>query len=366
MLPIEFLLGATLTTIVILALVAYYALGKTFQGLAHSDRGLTFVKEGQGKLIFINGKLSRPLGSLPGYCRAYELKDFAPVADERDKWTWVTDTRHHIHFMPKWMRWLNDLNLFKGIAFIGFGKVYLYDFRWTRAHLARPARGEVEVISNDRSAGKMVIAAEELKQIDYIFINDVVYHVAIPEPETKAGERLPLDIGFTLTVRIVNEIKAILGAHQWFETLVQRFIPSAKDFIGSRDYDDLIDLHKDKAVLTADNYFKVFVNEMLRDYGICIEKIQVYSVAPHPEQLEATVAVYRATQDAKVKKIIAEGERDAIALVYGAIEKHPHGVAIELARAIRDTKVTTLVLGGSTSPALSIPTTTPDPKTISP
>lgn len=352
--------GMATASAILLSGVSYVALGKTFQALASMKMFFTFRKEGEGQLIMVNGKLSHPLGSLPGSCRAYELEGFTPTDDPRDRWTWVTDTRPPSKITVP--QWLTNLNLFKGIAFIGFGEPLSYGFRWTRAHFPKPKGGssEGEIVSEDGNAGMMVIGAQS-EIMDYVFINDVVYHITVPEPETMAGERLPLNISFSVTLQIVNEVKALLSTYQWFEMLVQRFIPSARNFIGSKGYDQLLDLHADAGKslpsLTNDVCFISFVEEMLKTYGVEIKKIQVYSLDPNDTEREATVAVYKARQEALVKTTLADADAYTIKVVNDAIALHPFGEAVELAHAIRDSKLPgTIVFGGATT-SIAIPTT---------
>jgi len=171
-----------------------------------------------------------------------------------------------------------------GLRFVGFwpiDKVYRYRFRWQG----------IEIVE-----GKEKVEFHE-KIIDYILVRPDVYWTQILGAETgpvgkpeEKPERIPLDVQWLVTMRVVNPYKALFKAPpNWVENILARLNAHFRDWVATKSLDDILTLRKEPAKLleelkefNKDLFERVFQNE----WGVLIEGIQIRDIglpAPYKE-----------------------------------------------------------------------------------
>jgi regulator of protease activity HflC (stomatin/prohibitin superfamily) len=172
------------------------------------------------------------------------------------------------------------LHLPGGLRFVGFwplDKVYKYKFRWQG----------IEIVE-----GKEKVEFHE-KTIDYILVRPDVYWTQILGAETgpvETPERIPLDIQWLVTMRVMNPYKTLFKAPpNWVENILARLNAHFRDWVATKSLDEILALRKQPATLledlkglNRDLFEKVFKEE----WGVLIEGIQIRDItlpAPYKE-----------------------------------------------------------------------------------
>jgi hypothetical protein len=170
------------------------------------------------------------------------------------------------------------LHLPGGLRFVGIwplDKVYTYKFRWRGIEIVE-AREKVEFRE---------------KVIDYILVRPDVYWTKIEGAETAPPERIPLDIEFLVTARVINPYKALFKAPpNWLENVLSRLNALFRDWVATKSLDEILAIRKEPQKLwqelgNTDLIQKVFKEE----WGILIEEngIQIRDVKLPPEYQRA-------------------------------------------------------------------------------
>jgi hypothetical protein len=185
-------------------------------------------------------------------------------------------------------------------------KVYKYKFRWQG----------IEIVE-----GKEKVEFHE-KTIDYILVKPDVYWTQILGAETgpvEKPERIPLDIQWLVTMRVVNPYKTLFKAPpNWVENILARLNAHFRDWVATKSLDEILALRKEPAKLlqdlkglNRDLFEKVFEGE----WGVLIEGIQIRDVglpAPYKEaaarrkQLELEAEARRTQFEIEAKTRAAE------------------------------------------------------------
>jgi regulator of protease activity HflC (stomatin/prohibitin superfamily) len=164
------------------------------------------------------------------------------------------------------------LHLPGGLRFVGIwplDKVYTYKFRWQG----------IEIVE-----GKEKVEFHE-KTIDYILVKPDVYWTQILGAETgpvEKPERIPLDIQWLVTMRVVNPYKTLFKAPpNWVENILARLNAHFRDWVAMKSLDEILALRKEPAKLleelknfNIDLFEKVFEEE----WGVLVEGIQIRDI----------------------------------------------------------------------------------------
>jgi regulator of protease activity HflC (stomatin/prohibitin superfamily) len=207
------------------------------------------------------------------------------------------------------------LHLPGGLRFVGIwplDKVYTYKFRWRGIEIVE-AREKVEFRE---------------KTIDYILVKPDVYWTKIEAAETAPPERIPLDIEFLVTARVINPYKALFKAPpNWLENLLSRLNALFRDWVATKTLDEILAIRKEPEKIweelgKADLIQKTFKEE----WGILTEGIQIRDVKLPPEYAEAAAYERRKALEAagRAEEIIGtfvEGVARALGKKKGEIQK---------------------------------------------
>ena len=191
------------------------------------------------------------------------------------------------------------LHLPGGLRYVGiwpFDKVYKYKFRWQG----------IEIVE-----GKEKVEFHE-KVIDYILVKPDVYWTQILAAETAPPERIPVDIEWLVTMRVINPYKTLFKAPpNWVENTLARLNALFRDWVAIKSLDEILTLRKEPPKLlkevkdfNKDLFEKVFQNE----WGILIEGIQIRDVKLPTPYREAAARRKQLELEAEAKKIQAEIE----------------------------------------------------------
>jgi len=212
------------------------------------------------------------------------------------------------------------LHLPGGLRFVGFwplDKVYTYKFRWRGIELVE-AKEKVEFRE---------------KTIDYILVKPDVYWTKIEAAETMPPERIPLDIEFLVTARVINPYKALFKAPpNWLENVLSRLNALFRDWVATKSLDEILAIRKEgpqklwREIGTSDLIQKVFKEE----WGILIEEngIQIRDVKLPREYAEA--AAREKQMELEAKGIAAETVGAVIAMMAKARNKEPKEIQEEI------------------------------------
>jgi len=74
--------------------------------------------------------------------------------------------------------------------------------------------------------------------IDYIFLQPDVYWGDVKKAEDK--ESLPIDLEFTVVLRITNPYKALFDINDWFTTTMNLLRPQIRGFVSTMRYEDIV------------------------------------------------------------------------------------------------------------------------------
>jgi hypothetical protein len=147
-----------------------------------------------------------------------------------------------------------------GLRFYGiwpFRQIYTYKFSWS---------------SIDQDGGKDRHIEEEL---DYVLVKPTIYGTDLRKVETKYSERIPLDIQFLFTMRIVNPYKILFSAPpNWNEKLLARLNGFLRGWVANKEMDEVLSLKGSPQTLWNDlvaSDFSASVDYFLNHWGIKLE-----------------------------------------------------------------------------------------------
>jgi hypothetical protein len=206
-----------------------------------------------------------------------------------------------------------------GLRFVGIrglDKVYEYKFRWQGIEIVE-AREKVEFRE---------------KTIDYILVKPDVYWTKIEAAETTPPERIPLDIEFLVTARVINPYKALFKAPpNWLENVLSRLNALFRDWVATKSLDEILAIRKEpekiwEELRKSDLIQKTFKEE----WGILIEEngIQIRDVKLPREYAEA--AAREKQMELEAKGIAAETVGAVIAMMAKARNKEPKEIQEEI------------------------------------
>ncbi|HDQ16757.1 MAG TPA: hypothetical protein ENN31_01380 [Candidatus Vogelbacteria bacterium] len=195
-----------------------------------------------------------------------------------------------------WDRLLSRL----GIYWVGihpWRSIYSYKFSFSTVE-----QGQVKARNNEVT--------------EFVFLNDYVYFVVVKDAETggAAGsgksENVPIDVGLLLTIRVKNPYKALFRVQKWLETVSNKVQAKARDYLGTKTFDELISQGKEVEKELDEN-----LNEtkkmLLEEYGIDIRKIEIHEVqivgGNKDELREASTREFVAKKNKERSEIEGEG-----------------------------------------------------------
>jgi len=223
--------------------------------LAPNDIFFTFIQEGTARIILKAGEFHKVLIQWEGKT----LDGEGNVIPGRER------------------------HLFGGLRYCGLWPlyaIYKYKFQWTGVK----DNGEFD--------------PHPPEELDYILLMDDVYGFEVPSGEDK--DLVPLDVGLTLTVRVVNPYKALFAIQNWYETMVNRIRPYVRDFLTTGTYEKLI---KDTTRIDRGIWSRLtsegILDEFKDNYGVEIKKIEVKDINPREEYREATMKAWLGEREAE-------------------------------------------------------------------
>ncbi len=273
--------------------------------LADGDILYTKVREGTAKAVMRGKSLNHLVMSLKGsHLNDPEASWFDPSIPE---WEVVKNEPGITCDSRKF------LSRSLGLYFVGippFRSVYAYTFSWN------------EMRRNKSSGVEEVWPRDE--RTNFIYAVPFPYVILLSEAET--DDRLPVDVEYLLTVRVVNPFKALFDTEDWMQVVTGAVNGVARNFVGHQNYDDLVsDIPKDGDATGHGKFFQLLkgLNDHLPDgsdglhakYGLVIEAADIQRVdiaGKHKDDiLKATVAAYTADQEAYATKAAGEATADA-------------------------------------------------------
>lgn len=120
-----------------------------------------------------------------------------------------------------------------GLRFVGFWPIdtnYRYKFRWQGIEMAE---------------GREKIEFHE-RVIDYILVKPDVYWTKIEAAETTPPERIPIDIEWLITAKVINPYKALFEAPpNWLENILSRLNALFRAWTALKTIDEILELKKE-------------------------------------------------------------------------------------------------------------------------
>jgi hypothetical protein len=229
--------------VIIVSIVGYGVL--VWRVLAPSNRFYTFVDEGTAKIVLKGGKFSKALIQWEGYTL------------NRDTWDVVPDGK-----VIKEKKWKEPFHLFGGLRFYGLWPLWdigYYRLRWWDYQLTERATREPKFHE---------------EYLDYVLLKPDVYWTKIGNAETKVPEeRIPVDVDFLVTMRVINPYKVIFRAPiSWVENVMNRLEVKFRTLIATKSFDELSRLKADKHALWQEFVNDPFVkNTLKREWGVQID-----------------------------------------------------------------------------------------------
>ncbi|MFH1178617.1 MAG: SPFH domain-containing protein [bacterium] len=323
--------------LVLLVLIGLMTLGVGFpfflQWLAKENIFFTTVKEGTVKAIMRGDSFERFIMSFAGYhlndprkeCYEPWLKDEngveVKVNGERVKlpdWEVV----YHGKGNKKGFKESDDCYdnrswLLKklGLYWVGWpwaNSVYIYGFEWNETYTEKG--GEEKVLPRSEAT-------------DFIYVADFTYAIVTEGAETK--DRLPTDELTLVTVAIRNPYRALFSGEDWMRRVTAAINRHVRNFIGSKDFQELISLEEDKWADFSKPIIELS-NKLLDDrieppfglkgrYGAEIrtadlQTIELSGDAKKQDQ-EATTKEYVAKQEAKATLLTGQAKADVIKMI---------------------------------------------------
>jgi len=331
--------------------------------LAEINVIFTYVPEGRGRIITLNGKFTRAVLSLTGYTFRsdtklveFDVEKRRIVTDEYTErpetddeliqrldphpWDVVPDRTHRSYST------LNPLNYLSGVYWVGippFADIFRHVFRWT----SYEQTGEQ---STER------VPKPHEKELDYFLVQTDVYYVIVQNAETSGQEeRLPVSIEVLLTLRIANPFKAFSRVQRWLELVTDQTDSRVRRLVGNMRYNDIVG-QEESVSFEIGKAIADLSDELFREYGISMEKVQILSVDPPDELREITLAQYTATERGKATVITARKAAEARRIEADAEEQYirrTDGVLAEINPdalrwyGVRKGNLTTLVESGA-------------------
>lgn len=232
--------------------------------LAPQNYFFTFVKESTAKIVVRGDAFSRALIQWKGYTF-------------NDKWD-VVPSRGRERWHP-----------LGGLRFYGIWPIWdilIYTLRWH--DLQRTGGGEVET----------PVFHEEV--LDYVLLRPDVYWTKVLRAETGGEERIPLDVEFLTTMKVVNPYKVIFVAPiSWVENVLLRLAPIYRGLIASKSLDELLALkgkgEQIQDALMRDGKFNLIKDVLEQEWGIKIEEngIQIKDIDLPKDYQDAAAAQRR-------------------------------------------------------------------------
>jgi len=229
-----------------------------YWGLAPRNLFFTFVDEGTAKMVVRGGKFARALIQWEGHTFDKEWN----VVEGKERWHPLGGLR----FYGIWPIW----------------DIYGYRLRWTSL------RENGEPVSHDEI-------------LDSVMLKDLVYFAELKGAEER--NKIPLNIGLVITLRVVNPYRALFKVQDWLELVLNRIKPLFREFVARHTYSELLEKkQKVGGEVWRELALEEVIQEFERDYGIQIKEggIEMKDITPPPEH-----------QEAATKKWLAEREREA-------------------------------------------------------
>jgi regulator of protease activity HflC (stomatin/prohibitin superfamily) len=176
---------------------------------------------------------------------------------------------------------------FGGLRFVGFKRIdtlLVYKFRWK----------DIQLVD-----GREKEQFHEVER-DWIIVRPDVYIITIENAETKKPERIPVNVKFTYTFRVINVRKATLVAPpNWFENATVRLNAAHRTFVASHSFDELLLLKERKVKLEPKEIDREFIEDVLeKEWGIKTEDIGIRDLELTPEYQRAAAAKRKAEMEA--------------------------------------------------------------------
>lgn len=197
---------------------------------------------------------------------------------------------------------------FTGARWIGippFYRIHRYHFRWAIIDRQKQDDGTTKAVPQHR----------EEKNLDMILVSQAVYYGMIESAETKE-ENLPVDIGFLITLRIVDPRKALFMVHRWLDAVLDLVAQRGRQYIGTRKYFELVSEEGKEQDKGFSGGIKELKDHMRDNFGVEFVYADIYSVAfsgsTHDEYVKASTASYLA--DAKKTAVVTAAKAEAEAI----------------------------------------------------
>lgn len=254
-----------LSTVLLSVMVIYF-------GLAPRNLFYTLVEEGTAKIILKGGKF---------YSVIMQWKEYEFDAE----WNVIKTGR-------------TSGGILGGLRFYGLWPVYTIlskVFRWQDVQLVQ---GEEKLLFHE-------------KEIDYVLVKPAIYGTDLKKAETGSSvasvgnpqgamERIPLDVQFLVTMRVVNPYMVFFNAPpNWNEKLLARLNAVLRGYIGSHSLDEILskkgnpeDIWND---LNTDHEFEKSVKYFKEKWGVQIEEngVDLRDIDMPSEYQEAAAAEKR-------------------------------------------------------------------------
>jgi len=267
---------------------------------APSNIYFTFVPEGTAKIITVGDAFIAAVMQWQG-------RTFARYLSGEDRWTVVPEGEYETgrRFVlerddqgrptrtePEVARAYEPWHL-GGLRWIGlwpFQKVHIIHLRWH--DIQRNAQGESPVFHDER--------------MDYVLLRQDVYWTILPRAESGGEERIPLDVEFLTTMRVVNPYRATFVAPiGWIENVLLRLAPVYRGFVATHTLDQLLAL-RGKGVeiweeLGAAAEFTLLQQTIRDEWGIEImpNGVQIKDISLPAEHQEAATKKWLAQREAE-------------------------------------------------------------------
>lgn len=271
------LFGA-LVGLLVLAPIAPYV-------LACLNVGFTFVREGEAKFVMKGDSYVRTILSLKGHTLDQEgniVKGDPPEPQglKRRFLTWVERA-----YGAYWV----------GVPF--FRRLHRYQLRWMAYEPAEEGGEKRPVVKS--------------RDLDSTFAKDKLYYGKALSVETE--ERLPIDVEFLITLRVVNPYLAIFTVANWIEAIIDRTTQQVRVYVGGKTYQKLIEGEKYKLQQGFSGHMQKALAKTARDlYGVEFVSCDILSLNPPKEFRDLTLKTYEATQKGEATKTEAEAKAYAI------------------------------------------------------
>lgn len=309
----------TLLAVLIATVVGLAAFLLAWFKLAPRNLFFTFVSEGTAKIIVKGDQFSKCLIQWEGHTL------------DRETWRVVEDKE-------SW-------HPFGGLRFYGIWPiwdVFIYLLRWNDVHRAEERNGRIEEVRF------------HAKNLDYVLLRPDVYWTKLMGAETtpgtaatpEAGERIPLDVEFNITMQVINPYKVMFVAPpNWVENVLVRLDAVLRGFVATYTLDELLAMRggngeQAETVIWNELGAHPFIQETLGEWGISIPPngIQIKNIGI-PEDIQ------KAAQSRRTEQLRAEGERQKVQIgaeaeaqrihtVYSAVEGHSAGQLIRTLEAL--------------------------------